>query len=170
MLPGLSGFLPKMLHVPSGLLSGAQMEVLWEKSAWRVKKTWRRHGDAHPLHTSHLRGLTRDTTPSHPACSHECRKTQHGNAVVTMKEVMELRRRQTILSGRVIGAYFVHGEVEFELGALESLQTIKRSTSWKKALVLIAVVRRRPRGGLARKFQLFQSLTVARAWDGKKQL
>ena len=80
MLLGLSGFLPRMLHVPSGLLSGAQMEVLWEKSAWRVKKTWRRHGDAHPLHTSHLRGLTRDTTPSHPACSHECRKTQHGNA------------------------------------------------------------------------------------------
>ena len=78
--------------------------------------------------------------------------------------------KQTILCGRVMGAFFVHGEVEFELGALELLRTIKRCTSWKRALVLIAVVRRRPRGGLARKFQLFQSLTVARAWDGKKQL
>ena len=51
-----------------------------------------------------------------------------------MKEVMKLRRRQAILSGRVMGAFFVLGEVEFELGALELLQTIKRSKSWKRAL------------------------------------
>ena len=152
MLLGLSGFLPRMLHVPSGLLSGAQMEVLWEKSAWRVKKTWRRHGDAHPLHTSHLRGLTRDTTPSHPACSHECRKTQHGNAQVTMKEVMKLRRRQTILSGRVMGAFFVQGGVRFALGLLKSITICRSCTRWKNELVLFAAVRRRPRGGLARKF------------------
>ena len=152
MLLGLSGFLPRMLHVPSGLLSGAQMEVLWEKSAWRVKKTWRRHGDAHPLHTSHLRGLTRDTTPSHPACSHECRKTQHGHAQVTMKEVMKLRRRQTILSGRVMGAFFVQGGVKFELSLLKSIIVCRSCTRWKNGLVLFAVVRRRQGGDRAGNF------------------
>ena len=55
--------------------------------------------------------------------------------------------KQTILCGRVMGAFFVHGEVEFELGELESLQTIKRCTSWKRAFVLFAQGRRRPRWG-----------------------
>ena len=80
-----------------------------------------------------------------------------------MKEVMKLRRRQAILSGRVMGAFFVLGEVEFELGALELLQTIKRSTSWKRALC---------KGGRTLYFgcsravpQLFHSLTVAQEWE-----
>ena len=65
---------------------------------------------------------------------------------------MELRRRQTILSGRVLVAFFVQGEVQFALAALDLPQSLTNCRSWKNELILFAGLRRRPRGGLGSEF------------------
>ena len=59
----------------------SRLEDLMQRCAWKELKAWSRTS-----YKNELRGLPRDTTPSHPASSHECLKTQHGIACLGYRE------------------------------------------------------------------------------------